>query len=211
MSRPDLPALLGQVRDLTQRYKSGRPEAFQAFCDLASLLLRLTILAPAGGVRLAYGIPRGDEPVLGGWNGPDDPLPLTDERYLRIMVILFFEDTPQGQRAKVKASSFQYQLDRAGDRWVFRYDYLRQPPAPHPAMHLQIRGTLTEQCLPGDVLLERVHFPTQRISLEAVIRLLIEQFRVPTNQHAEIWRPVLAESEAAFLEIAHRTISGPER
>lgn len=198
------------MRDLTQRYKSGRPEAFQAFCDLASLLLHQTVLTPAGGVRLAYGTPRGDEPVLGGWNGPDDPLPLMDGRYLRVMVILFFEDTPEGRRAKVKASSFQYQLDREGDRWVFRYDYLREPPAPHPAMHLQIRGALTEQCLPDDVPLERLHFPTQRISLEAVIRLLIEQFGVPSNQPPEIWRPILAESEAAFLEIAHRPLSGPE-
>ena len=90
------------MRDLTQRYRSGRPEAFQAFCDLASLLLHQTILAPGGGVRLTYG-PRRDEPVLGGWNGPDDPLPLTDGRYLRLMVILFFEDRREGRRAKVKA------------------------------------------------------------------------------------------------------------
>lgn len=200
------------MRDLTRRYKSGRPDAFRAFRDLASLLLHQTILAPSGGVGLVSG-PRRDEPepVLGGWNGPDDPLPLTDGHYLRVMVILFFEDTPEGRRAKVKASSFQYQLDREGDRWVFRYDYLREPPAPHPAMHLQICGALTERCLPDDVPLERVHFPTQRISLEAVIRLLIEQFGVPSNQPPEIWRPILAESEAAFLETAHRPLLGPER
>ena len=53
--------------------------------------------------------------------------------------------------------------------------------------------------------------PTQRISLEAVIRLLIEQFGVPANQPPDIWRPMLTESEAAFLEIAHRSLSGPER
>lgn len=210
MSPPELPGLLGEVRDLTHRYKSGRPEALEAFADLASLLLHNTVLARTGAVRLTYG-PERDEPVLGGWEGPDDPLPLTDGRYLRTTIKLFFEETPQGRRAKVRWSSFQYQLDREGDRWIFRYDYLREPPDPHPAMHLQVRGALAEQCLPNGMPLERVHFPTQRISLEAVIRLLIEQFGVPTNQPAEIWRPMLTESEAAFLEIAHRTLSGPDR
>jgi hypothetical protein len=159
-------------------------------------------------VRLTYG-PRREEPVLGGAAGPQDPLLLTDRRYLRLTMQFFFEDTPQGRRAKVKMSSFQYQLDRESERWIFRYDYVREPPAPHPAAHLQIRGTLKESSLPEDRPLERIHFPTQRVSLEAVIRLLIEQFGTPSRQPAEVWRPLLAETEAAFLTIAHRALSGP--
>jgi hypothetical protein len=108
-------------------------------------------------------------------------------------------------------SSFQYQLDRDGEQWVFRYDYVREPPAPHPAMHFQLRGTLAEACLPDGCPLERIHFPTQRISLEAVIRLLIEQFGTPPRQPLEIWRPLLAQTEADFLAIAHRALSGPDR
>jgi len=147
--------------------------------------------------------------VLGGWNGPGDPLPLRDGHYLRLTMSLYIEDTSEGSRSKVSHSSFQYQLDQVGERWVFRYDYLREPPDPHPAAHLQIRGNLYEPCLPNRKALERIHFPTQRISLEAVIRLLIEQFGVEPNDPPEIWRPLLAESEAAFLAIAHRALSGP--
>lgn len=45
--------------------------------------------------------------------------------------------------------------------------------------------------------------------LEGVIRLLVEEFGVPCNQPPAIWRPVLAEAERAFLEIAHQPLSGP--
>jgi len=121
------------------------------------------------------------------------------------------KQTAHGPRVKVKSSSFQYQADQNGDRWIFRYDYLRQPPQPQPSAHLHVRGSLLEPCLSSGSALEDIHFPTQRVSLEAVIRLLIEQFGVHPNESVEIWRPVLAESEAAFLGIAHQSLSGPDR
>ncbi len=45
--------------------------------------------------------------------------------------------------------------------------------------------------------------------LEGVIRLLVEEFGVQCNQPASVWRPVLAETERSFLEIAHVPLSGP--
>ena len=91
-----------------------------------TLLLRRTVLATRGNLRLFWG-PRRDEAVLGGWDAPGDPLPLANGRYLRLTMALYFEDSPAGRRAKVRQSSFQYQLDRDDERWVFRYDYLRRP------------------------------------------------------------------------------------
>ncbi len=138
-------------------------------------------------------------------------LPLNDGRYLRLTIALYFEQNPESQRLKVHSASYQYQQDTEGERWIFRYDYLRQPPEPHPADHLQIRGELIEKCLPAHRTLERVHFPTMRVSLEAVIRLLADQFGVRCTQRSGVWRPMLAASEAAFLGIAHRSLSGPSR
>ncbi len=209
MTAADLPLLFGQVRDLTRRYMAGEQQSFDAFRELVSLLLNLTILKqPEGGVRLNYG-PRGrDRAVLEGWV-PDDLVPLTDGRYLRLSVTLHLVPTGQGRRLKVEKSLYQYQADQAGEQWVFRYDYVRTPPAPHPAAHLQVRGALTENCLPPDTPLERVHFPTHRVSLEAVIRLLADQFAVRCNEGDDVWRPVLDESERLFLEIAHPPLAGP--
>jgi hypothetical protein len=114
--------------------------------------------------------------------------------------------------SKVSSATYQYQQDaesRISDRWIFRYDYLRNPKGQHPADHLQIRGEPTEDCLPGRKGLEGIHFPTMRVSLEAVIRLLADQFAIRCNEPKRVWRPKLAESEAAFLGIAHRSLSGP--
>lgn len=214
MCLPEGPARLAEARKLTALYQEGGPGAFEAFRALASLLLALTVLDTQRGVVRLTRLPgMGDRAALGGWDGPQDPVPLNDGRWLRVSVGLYLEPTPGGTRLKVSDASYQYQMDREPepDRWIFRYDYLRTPPSPHPASHFQVNATMAEERLPAAVPLERIHFPTYRISLEAVIRCLAEQIRVPCNEPPEIWRPVLAETERTFLSIAHQPLSGPER
>jgi hypothetical protein len=210
---PDLDALLGRARDLTRRYMAGGPPAMPAFEELTGFLLGLTVLARHGGVRLAYLERQRSRAAIGGLGGPTDPLPLNDGRYLRTSVSLYLDDDDErGPLLKVAKSSYQYQADHGGKHWVFRYDYLREPgPDPNPQTHLQVNGTLAAPgVLAADHPLGRVHFPTDRVSLEGVIRLLADQFNVPCNTESATWRPVLAESERAFQQIAHRPLSGPE-
>jgi hypothetical protein len=213
MTPGDLDSALGKVRELSAAYQSGRPESFAAFRDLAQMLLGCTVLADGQHVRLTGRRSSGGDLALGGTGGPTDPVKLRDGRWLRVSVSLYRDtDDERGPLLKVRQSSFQYQTDRPGDDWAFRYDYLRQRQQdPHPTAHLQIRGTLTEQVLGSGQTLERVHFPTGRISIEAVIRLLVEQFHVPTKADAAWWRPVLTVSEKIFHDIAHRPESGPPR
>jgi hypothetical protein len=137
---------LGKVRDLTRRYQDGGRPAFRAFEELASLLLHLTVLDATGIVRLTYATSR-DRAALGGSGGPTDPLPLNDGRFLRVSVSLYLTER---NRLAVSTSSYQYQVDRDGDRWIFRYDYLREPgPQPHPSAHFQVRSTLSESDVLG--------------------------------------------------------------
>ena len=191
---------------------AGGRDAYASFQELAALLLRLTVLRPEGMVRLSYESSGRDWAILGGAAGPLDPLPLNDGRFLRLSVGLYLaSDDPRGRLLKVSQSSSQYQVDQAGVRWIVRYDYLREPGLDaHPQAHLQIRGSLEE---PGVLRpsrpLDRIHFPTDRVSMEGVIRLLTDQFGVPCNEPPEVLRPVLAEAERTFLDIAHRTLSGP--
>src|SRR3989304_7958274 len=100
-----------------------------------------------------------------------------------------------GAGLKVYEASYQSQEDVEGPRWISRYDYLRTPPDPHPAAHLQVRGTLTENCLPAHSPLERIHFPTHRVSIEAVIRLLADQFGVRCTEGDDVWGPGMEQSE----------------
>ena len=76
----------------------------------------------------------------------------------------------------------------------------------HPVA-VQINAGFRGQAVPA-VDLHRVHFPTGRMPLEGVIRLLADQFGVPCAEDASTWRPVLAETERAFLDIAHMPLSG---
>ncbi len=147
--------------------------------------------------------------IEGGWSPNESTVSLRDGRFLRVFIVLFREPHNRGHRMKVEQAMYQYQVDPEGERWVFRYDYHREPRDQHPATHLQVRGTLTESVETYRGVLERTHFPTGRVSIEAVIRLLIEQFGVPPASAPEIWQRVLAESERTFESIAHRPLSGP--
>ncbi len=147
--------------------------------------------------------------IEGGLAEDNDVVLLRDGRFLRLSIVLFRAPHESGHRMKVEQAAYQYQVDDAGNRWAFRYDYRREPADQHPASHLQVRGNLWEAVPLYRGMLERVHFPTGRVSLEAVIRLLVGQFAVGANRPQEIWRRVLAESERAFEEIAHRPLSGP--
>jgi hypothetical protein len=151
--------------------------------------------------------------VLGGYGGtPVDPLPLRDGRYLRLSMSFYYGADGW---TRVAESSFQYQREAdpgTNDMWIFRYDYLREPGTgnPHPHSHLQINGHLAvADILPEHRPLSRVHFPTRRMPLEGVIRLLADQFGVPTTELPEHWRPLLTEAETGFLRIAHEGQLGP--
>ena len=211
-NQPDLASLLGEVRSLTAGYKATGPSTFESYLGLVNLLLRTTVMRPGAAVRLHRG-PSKARASLGGMKSPTDPVPLNGGGFLRITTSLFLGYTDRynlDDVLKVESDSTQYQLDEGGARWVFRYDYGRYGQGRHPGSHVQIRGVLQEKkALPKKRPLGRVHLATGRISLEAVIRVLIEQFDVPPNRGPKIWRPVLAESERAFLEIAHQPLSGP--
>ena len=203
----NVPVLRARVRELTAAYKAGTPDSFEAVRALIALALNLTVMRQPGHIRLTYSADNPDVRVIGE---PNRPIQLNSGAYLRVSAALMLFEVDGGiTRLKVRDSSFQYQLDEEGEEWVVRYDYLRFPKDPHPAAHVQVRGTLEEDCLPVGRPLSRIHLPTSRIPLEAVIRMLIEQFQIRSNTPAEVWRPVFAESEALFHEIAHRPPHGP--
>lgn len=131
------------------------------------------------------------------------PVKLCNRAFLPVWMSLFLETTDEGERLKVKEASFQYQLDLEGKQWVWRYDYVRESSGRHPAGHLQVNAVPVEKVSLPRKVLANAHFPTGRVSLEAMIRLLIDGFGVRPNQDREVWEPVLLESEGLFLEVAH--------
>lgn len=179
-----------------------------AFCELMNLLLHQTVMVPGSSLDLQQG-DRKNNYILSGRSF--EPMALTDKRYLRIYMGLAIHKTKDGPRLKVLNSGFQYQADTNGKEWIFRYDYERNPVRPHPPTHFHLRGTLVENCLPAGKALDDIHFPATRVSLEAVIRLLIDQFQVRARTSRSHWRKLLTESEKAFMAIAHKALSGANR
>jgi hypothetical protein len=131
-------------------------------------------------------------------------LRINDDRCLKLIISLYLHtDDKRNTRLKVSASSVQYQMNDDNDSWIMRFDYAREPGNEHPIAHVHVRGDLHENCLREDRALERVHIPTHRVSLEAIARLLIQEFDVQANEPEELWRPVLAFTEREFQRIAH--------
>jgi hypothetical protein len=215
LALPELPALLAEARKLTGAYQAGGAASFYAYRDLLSLLFSITVMDKTGGIQIAAGSGRPERGVMAPLGGPVFPLPLTDGHFLRFNINLFLGETekvPGLEALKVEDENYQYQLDTQAQQWVFRYEYKRERADRHPPAHLHIRAALLSSV---DILglerpLERLHFPTGRVSVPGLIRLLIEQFKVPANRSAGVWRRVLSQTERDFQRIAHQTLSGPE-
>jgi hypothetical protein len=200
-----------KVREHSEGLKTGDRAALHHWRDLANLLLHVTVADASANLRLTLPndkLAEDHRAVLHGFG--ERALLLRDGRFLRVFQVLSIEATDQGPRVKVQSSSYQYQTDKAGTDWLFRFDYERNPRNQYPGAHLQINA---EPCaagwLPSKKRLGRVHFPTRRTSLEAVLRLLIEDFGVRASRRENVWRAVLAASEGAFHEIAHPPSPGP--
>lgn len=197
--------LRAKARELTRQYMAGNTQSFDSFRDLVQLLLGVTVLADNQYVVLRQGVDPATR-ALGGAGGPISPVQLRNRRWLRIAMTLRLVPQASGpSRLKIEQTSLQYQCDEGGQQEVFRYDYLRHDSSGHPAAHINVHGSLDR----SDVLeqgktLSRIHFPTARVSLEAVLRLLVVDFGVPTARSRDVWEPVLAESEQEFQRIAHQ-------
>jgi len=210
---PDYSATVAKIREASRVCRAGGPDAFDGFRDLVSLLLCLTIGHKRAAIHLARAKgPRGVQArMLTGGHAPAGPdvVRLSNERYLRLVVSLYLGEGAGRDFPRTSMSLLQYQLDEAGDDWVFRYEYKREPdPAqPKPVGHLHVRGKLASTGqLAKKQQLKHVHFPCGRPTIEGVIRLLADDFHVPTNAPDDMWRPALAASERDFLAVAHKEV-----
>ena len=183
---------------------------FDAFRELIQKLLVLTVMD--GGGRVGFDqswVPDSRTKLLVGRSQDLDlnTIPLKNGCYLRITMTVRITTN---NHLAVPVSSFQYQAHEGDQAEIFRYDYTREQKDRHPRAHLNVHGNLSQSVLPRGKHLQSVHFPTGRIPLEAVIRLLIEQFEVPAATSDDVWMAALAASEDEFRQVCDRPLSGPE-
>jgi hypothetical protein len=125
-----------------------------------------------------------------------DPLPLRSNRIGPIQLVLGhqFKMVKDGMRSwHVSTVAYRYHLLDGNDHelaaWHWHPD---TSPTPEDRPHLHVRGAAIER---------RVHLPTGRISLEAIIRLLLTDLGVsPTRDHETDFLEVLRASEEPFIK-----------
>jgi hypothetical protein len=102
-------------------------------------------------------------------------------------------DPPHGPW-KIQTVAYYYTLERADDLGaeIFSYHWHPQGHSPITFPHLHIHACVEIRRPDG----RDVHFPTEQVSLEDILRLVITDFGVIPRQ--ENWAEVLGNTQAAF-------------
>lgn len=116
--------------------------------------------------------------------------PLTLEVIHQYRII---EDTSIRGPWKVSTAGYIYELKDFEGRRVLGYHWHPSYPGGPPFPHMHVGpGTGAENAF------DKMHFPTGRIALEEVLRLLLVDFGV--EHQRDDWASVLEESQAAYEE-----------
>ncbi len=204
--QPNYESTAEAIRVANGTLRSGGEGTFESFRELVSRLFCLTVGHKKASVHLRRLKDGSRAELEGGYGEAPAVIRLTNDCFLRLVVALYLD--PRDQYLRTSLSCFQYQTDEAGEDWVFRYEYNRTRNADEvkPTGHLHVRSALvSETALDNKRPFARVHFPCGRPTIESTIRLLIDDFGVPPDAPEEVWRPVLAESERSFLDVAHKS------
>ena len=173
------------------------------FAELVGRVVNATVSeCPVGFVDLAEG------PELGFVAHCPDRIPapmrLKNGRYL----FLYQRLGLRHEERYLTTVEYQYTYQETPDPegWIFRYEYQREPPAgyQYPRAHLHINAD--PGSYPGNKPFPKLHIPTGRVTIEAVVRHLLDEHSIPCiSPH---WQDVLAETEADFAAIQRRRVDG---
>ena len=98
---------------------------------------------------------------------------------------------------------YTYQESEDPDSWIFRYEYKREPLPDYryPKAHLHINAE--PDAYPGSKPFPRLHIPTGRVTIEQIVRHLLDEHAMPCISPNH-WQDVLAETQTAFDDIQRR-------
>jgi len=187
---------------------TGRTPAivFGKFRDHLSKLLNQTVTD----ARLSVVCVRGDNKAMLSFRRSDKPVAAP----LRSKSLFFYV----GQNVEVEKDgsgewrlrTVQYRYWIQGDdsentdSWFFRFEYVSRKirSKTHPRHHLHLPCTL--ECGGQTISLKRAHIPTGWVTLEEVIRFIINDLGVKPK--SDDWDKILLKSEEQFRDWTSRTI-----
>ena len=122
-----------------------------------------------------------------------DPLYLAVTQTYRVV-----EPTPRQFKAKTTAYLYEVSVKRNSDELANVFEFHWHPDTTRSLKwpHLHVVGNTQD----GNV--ERVHFPTARLAVEDLIRLLIRDFGVKTRIPYDNAKKILAKNKLALMQSA---------
>lgn len=152
---------------------------------------------PPNGARIAF---RGDSEQDGRRS-----IELDNALWIRISQLI--RPSPS-DGSKVQTAEYSYVYASSADAdndWLVRYDYVPEEASSsgyrYPVAHVHFNGYSVHYerfVIPEKKPLERLHFPTRRISLEDFVEHLIIEFAVPTKCDVEEALEILSDSREGF-------------
>ena len=108
----------------------------------------------------------------------------------------YHADDDQAIQCHVEDCSYRFSLSSnpgGEQKWVFRYDYSLNPEENVPYAHLHLNADRDGKQL------QRIHFPTGRISIEQIIAHLIIEHGVQPKKPD--WLEFLTKSHLSFVKL----------
>lgn len=170
-------------------------KALHKYVDHLALLLNQTITDSRIGVVRWSG--KSKDALIGRHiNRRIIPLELKPHGWLHFQQIVHVQSKPR--KIVVDNYCYIYSLSDDPDNendWAFRYEYNLNPNKDEPHAHVHINGNWGCDTL-NTRILKRVHFPTERISIEKVIAHLILEYGIRCERAD--WIKFLADSHSYF-------------
>lgn len=126
-------------------------------------------------------------------DGDDASLELdgtTARLYVRQVIVV------DDARCRMESYVYRLQADESPKSWLIRWEYTREPSRAdysYPRAHLHVNGSFFDGAPVG-----RLHIPTERLSLELVVRHLITDWDV--KPRSDSWEAILDEPGKATGE-----------
>ncbi len=184
----------------------------RGFTDHLSSLFTRTITDVSLGSRLFFDDETETDNVLIRFQDKQRrPVEVELSNGCRVRVLQRIIPSPENPREKVRTANYSYAYgfgESLDEGWLVRYDYVperaeRDEEYEFPVGHVHFNGhseAYDRYEVEDKKQLDKLHFPTRRISLEDFIEHLIIEMKVPTKHGKEAALEVLAESRRGFEE-----------
>lgn len=110
---------------------------------------------------------------------------------------------------RLRTLGYSYRIQRGpgqDDPWVFRFEYISRElqSLPHPRHHLHVPAKLRLPRTNREVDLAKVHIPTGWVTVEELVRFLVQGLGVKSRKST--WDQLCRESEETFRQWTGRSI-----